>query len=408
MPPALLAAALSWSAVPVAAAPDDVQLARLDYLTFALGAIPLEVSGDGVALKTGYEQALAAIDGNPGRYVMTPKPGGPGTSTTFMYQLPAATTFSDFAVPGIGETPSPSQTFVARVEIYGSGDSADTGFIRLAAVDLAVHEERGQVTGFAAEAAVPVRWVKVVLSGGLDVQREQTFFEFSEIVGYGEQEPVPDSDRFSGKWKGRGVLVELRQDGVLVTGCYDRTGDLSGAVEGSMLYATGTNRDDGTLSAFVLTVTPEGALNGVRSSNGAPFRMYTGDPAAAGTDTGCSEPAETVLGCGSIVYGIRFGFDSAEIRPESEPVLAELYDGLQASAGVSIIIEGHTSSEGSDRYNQDLSERRAQAVMDALVARGLEPGRISAAGKGESEPIAGNDDEAGRSLNRRVQVACGS
>ena len=382
--------------------------AGVDYLTFARGAIPVSVSGDGAALKTSYEHALKAIDGSGAPFVMTPKPGGPDTSTEFVFELPALTTFTHFTVPNVGETPSPSQTFVSRVELSGSAEGPEGPFMQLAASELITHDERGQITELVAAQETPVRWLRMVLSGGIDVQRDRTFFEFSEISGYGSQERVPLSEAFSGKWKGRGVLMELRQDGAMVTGCYDRTGDLTGAVTGSMLYASGEDRNDGTFSAFVLTVTPEGGINGVRSSNGAPFRIYAGDPAPGGTVIGCSEPAGTGLGCGAVVYGIQFDFDSADIRPESGQVLDELFKGLENAPGASIVIEGHTSSEGSDAYNQQLSERRAQAVVEALVSRGLEAGRVTAAGKGESEPVADNDEEAGRTLNRRVEVECSS
>ena len=103
---------------------------------------------------------------------------------------------------------------------------------------------------------------------------------------------------------------------------------------------------------------------------------------------------------------MQFGFDSADLRPEAEPVLSELYTGLSGVSGRTIVIEGHTSSEGSADYNQGLSERRAQTVVAALVIRGLASGSISAVGKGESVPIASNNTEIGRSLNRRVEVQC--
>jgi OOP family OmpA-OmpF porin len=400
---ALAGAALHGLAGAAEIEPDPA--AGPDYLSFARGAIPLAVSDGGAGLKTGYEHALAAIDGNPGSYVVTPKPGGPDTAIEFIYELPAATTFTRFGVPDIGETPSPAQTFVARVELQGSDSGPDGEFVALGAADLVTHEERGQVTEFPA-AAVAVRWVKVRISGGIDVQGDKTFFEFSEIIGYGEQERVPLNDRFTGQWKGRGVLMELHQDGALVTGCYERTGEFSGTVQGSMLYGTGIDRDDGVLSAFVLTVTPDGVLRGVSSTNGAPFRLYGGEPAPEGTRTECSDPAGSALGCGSIVYGIQFDFDSAVIRPESEQVLAELYAGLAAEPDAVIVIAGHTSSEGSEAYNQDLSERRAGAVVASLVGRGIDPARISAVGRGESDPFASNQDEAGRALNRRVEVDC--
>jgi outer membrane protein OmpA-like peptidoglycan-associated protein len=109
----------------------------------------------------------------------------------------------------------------------------------------------------------------------------------------------------------------------------------------------------------------------------------------------CGQPAPPVLGCGSIIHGIAFGFDSAEIRAESAGVLEELFRGLQADRSATILIEGHTSSEGTEEYNQRLSERRAQALVADLVQRGLGRDRLSVAGIGER-----------RSLNRRVEVKC--
>lgn len=67
-------------------------------------------------------------------------------------------------------------------------------------------------------------------------------------------------------------------------------------------------------------------------------------------------------------------------------------------------IEGHTDAAGSDETNQSLSERRAQSVRDALLARGLAAERIATLGYGEAQPIAGNDTAAGRQQNRRVEI----
>ncbi|MCG8466586.1 MAG: OmpA family protein [Gemmatimonadetes bacterium] len=101
-----------------------------------------------------------------------------------------------------------------------------------------------------------------------------------------------------------------------------------------------------------------------------------------------------------------FDFDSADIRSESEEVLSRLYDGLAGDEAAEILIKGHTSSEGSESYNQALSERRARAVVDDMVRRGIDGSRMRAVGVGEVEPIANNGDEAGRSLNRRVEIEC--
>ena len=70
----------------------------------------------------------------------------------------------------------------------------------------------------------------------------------------------------------------------------------------------------------------------------------------------------------------------------------------------SVRIEGHTDAAGSDDTNQSLSERRAQAVREALLQRGLEAPRIGAVGYGEARPIANNETAAGRQQNRRVEI----
>jgi OmpA-OmpF porin, OOP family len=381
------------------------QAPRTDYLTFARGALPVAIEGDAKALGVDMEQALLAIDGNEGDFALTPRPGTSDSRVAFVYRLPARTTFTEFAVPEVLETPSPAQTFVRVVEVAGSDAGPDGPFLPLASATLSTHAEKGQTTTMAATAAVPVRWVRVSLRGGIDVQRDKTFFEFSEILGYGTQESVPQSTAFTGKWRGRGVLLELRQANARVTGCYDGVGDLRGTVSGNVLRATGTSRDGGIPSAFVLAVGERGEITGVRSTNGAPFRLYTGDTATT-INTQCRELAVPPLGCGSVIHGINFDFDSAVIRPESGSLLDELSAGLKGESAAAITVIGHTSSEGTDAYNAQLSERRARSVIEAMVTRGVAPGRMSARGLGETKPIADNATEAGRSLNRRVEIAC--
>jgi outer membrane protein OmpA-like peptidoglycan-associated protein len=69
-----------------------------------------------------------------------------------------------------------------------------------------------------------------------------------------------------------------------------------------------------------------------------------------------------------------------------------------------ILIAGHTDSTGSESHNQQLSERRAEAVKNALMSNGVSPMRMRTVGYGESRPIADNNTEAGRQLNRRVEI----
>ena len=102
--------------------------------------------------------------------------------------------------------------------------------------------------------------------------------------------------------------------------------------------------------------------------------------------------------------GIYFDFDRATIKPESRPALEDAAKILIQNPTIMVEIQGHTDSIGSDKYNQQLSERRAQAVVDYLVRElGIDSGRLTAKGYGESRPVADNSTEDGRALNRRVE-----
>jgi outer membrane protein OmpA-like peptidoglycan-associated protein len=104
--------------------------------------------------------------------------------------------------------------------------------------------------------------------------------------------------------------------------------------------------------------------------------------------------------------GILFDFDSSVLRPEARENLSSLARSLgDMTEDVELLIAGHTDSVGTDEYNFGLSQRRAQAAADYLMTRGIPPARINITGLGESEPVASNDTDQGRQLNRRVEVA---
>jgi OOP family OmpA-OmpF porin len=116
-------------------------------------------------------------------------------------------------------------------------------------------------------------------------------------------------------------------------------------------------------------------------------------------------PAPVQDNCGRIVLrGVNFAFDSAEIDPSSSVVLDAAADQLKECPNVAVRVEGHTDSVGSDSYNQGLSERRAEGVDSHLVGRGVSASRLTAVGFGESQPVASNDTDEGRALNRRVEL----
>jgi len=101
---------------------------------------------------------------------------------------------------------------------------------------------------------------------------------------------------------------------------------------------------------------------------------------------------------------VSFDFDKAAIRYSFRRSLDKLAAVISKYDRTVVHIVGHTDAIGSREYNQQLSERRARSVEDYLVSRGVSPSRLQAWGRGEDEPRASNDTEAGRQLNRRVEI----
>jgi len=105
---------------------------------------------------------------------------------------------------------------------------------------------------------------------------------------------------------------------------------------------------------------------------------------------------------------INFDFDKAEIKPEFKPELDKAAEFIRQNSKVPyILLAGHTDNMGEEDYNQNLSERRAEAVRQALIdSYGIDGNRLKARGYGESQPVADNGTEEGRYQNRRVEVIC--
>lgn len=104
---------------------------------------------------------------------------------------------------------------------------------------------------------------------------------------------------------------------------------------------------------------------------------------------------------------VLFAFNSADLTPVATDNLNKVAEALKSSELTSYCfrIEGHTDSIGSDTYNQSLSERRAESVVQYLAGRlGIEPERLLPVGYGKSRPIANNETDDGRQKNRRVQI----
>lgn len=100
--------------------------------------------------------------------------------------------------------------------------------------------------------------------------------------------------------------------------------------------------------------------------------------------------------------GVNFEFDSSELLPASINILDEAVSLLEEYPDVDVIIEGHTDSIGSNEYNEALSLRRAESVRTYLTSNGISNARLEVEGVGEEDPIASNETDAGRAMNRRV------
>lgn len=105
-----------------------------------------------------------------------------------------------------------------------------------------------------------------------------------------------------------------------------------------------------------------------------------------------------------VLEGVNFDFDKATLRQEDIAIIDKDVTGLDKWGNVNIEVAGHTDSRGSDKYNMKLSQRRAEAVRNYLISKGIAADRLTAKGYGESQPVADNATDEGRFKNRRVEL----
>lgn len=104
------------------------------------------------------------------------------------------------------------------------------------------------------------------------------------------------------------------------------------------------------------------------------------------------------------LYGILFDYDKATLQQSSNKQLQEVLTLLLENSELSLEIQGHTDSDGSEAYNLQLSQRRSESVLNYLVLFGVDPSRLQAKGYGESMPVAPNDTAENKAKNRRVEL----
>jgi outer membrane protein OmpA-like peptidoglycan-associated protein len=103
--------------------------------------------------------------------------------------------------------------------------------------------------------------------------------------------------------------------------------------------------------------------------------------------------------------GLLFDFDSDVLRTEARSNLATFAKSLDKYPGTDVLVVGHTDNKGTDEYNASLATRRAASSRSFLASQGVVSSRLRSVGRGEAEPIASNDTDAGRQANRRVEIA---
>ncbi len=119
------------------------------------------------------------------------------------------------------------------------------------------------------------------------------------------------------------------------------------------------------------------------------------------------DPITTQLNaCETISFGDTVLFDTArhDIKPQAGPALDAVAKVLLANSSIAVRVEGHTDSRGGVQYNQELSERRANAVHEVFLRRGVPVRQMKVVGYGLTQPVANNDIDAGRASNRRVDL----
>lgn len=124
----------------------------------------------------------------------------------------------------------------------------------------------------------------------------------------------------------------------------------------------------------------------------------------AKTADGCPPPPPAAEPKKLILEGVNFDNDKATLLPEAMATLDQAAATLKEWGNVKVEVAGHTDSKASDGYNMSLSQRRAEAVREYLISKGVAADRLTAKGYGESSPIADNETEKGRYMNRRVEL----
>lgn len=212
-------------------------------------------------------------------------------------------------------------------------------------------------------------------------------------------------DRFS-KLAGAGIVVTCLLAGCTTVNPYTRESQTSSAAKGAGIGAAAgavvglLTKGDKLQNALI------GAGVGALAGGGVGYYMDVQEAKLRqkleGTGVSVTRMGDNITL--NMPSSITFATNSADLNGQFYNALGGVAMVLKEYNKTVIEVAGHTDSTGSDQYNQQLSERRAQSVANYLVGQGITQQRLMTVGAGESRPVASNDTEAGRAQNRRVEM----
>jgi len=398
-------AALALLAAAATAAPPPP--ADINLTTFAHGALVESVSSDYGGSWTGHW----ITDENP-TIGWASKKGAKGPFT-IVISLPErseihALEFDTASVDGDGGTRGAKD-----IDVSVSETSATDGFAPLTSVSLKPGADKQH---FNLAKPGTGRFIKLFLKSNNGDENYTELMEFRALGRQLTQTPMPTN--LSGTYAGESFgKFHLQQTGAELVGCYEHDGGLvQGGAEGGLMRLT-WRQDNGTSGPAVMVLKRDGkAFEGWWTDAGSnDWHADWGLKKISDTVGSCpnwnpkgataNQVASQLASEGRVrLYGINFDTDSDHLRGDAKPAVDQLLAALKANPAWKVSIEGHTDSTGNAAHNLDLSQRRAASVKAALVVGGIDAGRMTTQGFGQTKPVASNDTDIGRAQNRRVEV----